>query len=111
MTDQLTARSVIEQALTKRHEELGGEASPRDFDGTSQILKALEAAGYRITGEPAPGRWWICTHWLKPHNSTDAAGLKVAGPFRDQNEALESRARIERYTRGHTFFVDEEASQ
>lgn len=40
-----TTRDVIERALTARHEELSGEASPRDFDGASQILNALLAAG------------------------------------------------------------------
>jgi hypothetical protein len=46
--NQPTARDVIVDALTARHEELSGEASPRDFDGARQILRALAAAGYRI---------------------------------------------------------------
>ncbi|MFC0626122.1 hypothetical protein [Kribbella deserti] len=45
VVDRKMARSVIERALTARHEELSGEASPRDFDGASQILNALLAAG------------------------------------------------------------------
>lgn len=43
-----TARQVVVAALTKRHEELSGEASPRDFDGASQILKALVAEGFLV---------------------------------------------------------------
>lgn len=43
-----TARDVIVDALTKRHEELSGEASPRDFDGTSQIMRALAAEGFLL---------------------------------------------------------------
>lgn len=48
MSEAKTARDVIVAALTARHEELSGEASPRDFDGASQILKALSAAGFEI---------------------------------------------------------------
>lgn len=44
-----TARDVVVDALTARHEELSGEASPRGFDGASQILRALTEAGYQIT--------------------------------------------------------------
>jgi uncharacterized protein YbaA (DUF1428 family) len=47
-TEKPTARDVIVDALTARHEELSGEASPRDFDGASQILRALDAAGFVI---------------------------------------------------------------
>ena len=47
--DSKTARDVIVDALTARHEELSGEASPRDFDGASQILRALGAAGFVVT--------------------------------------------------------------
>lgn len=48
MNDSKTARDVVVDALTARHEELRGEASPRDFDGASQILNALDAEGYSI---------------------------------------------------------------
>ena len=48
MNDSKTARDVIVDALTARHEELSGEASPRDFDGASQILRALGAAGFVV---------------------------------------------------------------
>jgi hypothetical protein len=43
------ARRVIVDALTARHEEIKGEASPLDFDGASQILRALADAGYVIS--------------------------------------------------------------
>lgn len=46
--DSKTARDVIVAALTARHEELSGEASPRDFDGARQILRALEADGFMV---------------------------------------------------------------
>jgi hypothetical protein len=42
------ARRVIADALTARHEELRGEASPIDFDGASQILRALSTAGFSV---------------------------------------------------------------
>lgn len=48
MNDSKTARDVIVAALTARHEELSGEASPLDFDGASQILRALEANGFML---------------------------------------------------------------
>lgn len=55
--DSKTARDVIVDALTARHEELSGEASPRDFDGASQILRALDSAGFVVIGrERALGR-------------------------------------------------------
>lgn len=62
MTDPTpTARDVIVAALTARHEELRGEASPRDFDGASQILAALDRAGYTVTRRDsvkvAPATW------------------------------------------------------
>jgi hypothetical protein len=49
MNDSKTARDVIVDALTARHEELSGEASPRDFDGASRILRALGSAGFVVT--------------------------------------------------------------
>lgn len=42
------ARRVIADALTARHEELHGEASPIDFDGAAQVLRALDEAGFTI---------------------------------------------------------------
>lgn len=74
----------------------------------SEVLGKLRAA---MLAEASPHRWWICTNWLTPHNGTDSPGVKIAGPFRDQNEALENRARIEIYTGGRTFYVDEAADQ
>lgn len=53
MNDSKTARDVIVAALTARHEELSGEASPRDFDGARQILRALDAAGFDIVPKDA----------------------------------------------------------
>lgn len=48
MSTDRTARYVIAAALMRRHEELSGEASPIDFDGAGQILKALEESHYAI---------------------------------------------------------------
>lgn len=48
MPEPGNARRVIADALTARHEELRGEASPIDFDGASQILRALDEAGFQV---------------------------------------------------------------
>lgn len=50
MTDsKRDPRRIIADALTARHEELSGEASPIDFDGASQILRALGSAGFVVS--------------------------------------------------------------
>jgi hypothetical protein len=41
-------RRVLAEALSERHEELSGEASPLDFDGAGRILRALDSAGFVI---------------------------------------------------------------
>lgn len=92
MTSNSTARDVIVDALTTRHEELSGEASPRDFDGARQILRALKDAGYQIVPDE---KWWI----------TDDHGNKICGPFHSRDAALEARVPLERYLHPATFPV------
>lgn len=45
---KMTPRYVVAAALSKRHEELRGEAYPLDYDGASQVLRALDEGGYVI---------------------------------------------------------------
>ncbi len=67
MNDSKTARDVIVAALTARHEELSGEASPLDFDGASQILRALSEAGFAVVRRDRPQ---VYTELRKPEYVT-----------------------------------------
>lgn len=54
MSINQTARDVVIDALTDRHQELSGKATTRDWTGGDQIIRALQENGYQIVAHPAP---------------------------------------------------------
>jgi hypothetical protein len=96
----MAARHVIADAMSKRREQITGEASPLDNDGARVVLAALERAGYSITktddgsglsgGSPAPSSVPRRFQMYRHHDVTGISGTGVIAEGTEYRDGVAS---------------------